>query len=110
MFRFILTFISVFFTAKIIGVSYNGWTSLVIFTIILSIINFTIKPIINILTWPINFLTLGLFRLCLNVAFLELASYFTPGFGFKNLWQTLIFVLILHAIEWFFSRFEINRY
>lgn len=110
MLNFILTFISVFLAVKVVGVYYSGWIALTVFTIVLTIINHTIKPIINFLTWPINFLTLGLFRLVLNVLFLELASYLTPGFFFANLWQTLIFVLVLHAIEWFLFKFEINKY
>lgn len=110
MLNFILTFISVFLAVKVVGVYYSGWIALIIFTIILAIINSTIKPVINFLTWPINFLTLGLFRLVLNVLFLELASRLTPGFFFASLWQTLIFVLVLHAIEWFLFKFEINKY
>ncbi len=110
MITFILTFLSVFLSAKVVGVHYSGWLALLIFTIILTIINSTIKPIITILTWPINFLTLGLFRLVLNVVFLELASYLTPGFFFASIWQTLIFVLVLHVIEWFLFKFEINKY
>lgn len=110
MFRFILTFTSVFLAVKVVRISHSDWIALMIFTIILTIINLTIKPIINILTWPINFLTLGLFRLCLNVAFLELAGYLTPGFFFASIWQTLIFVLVLHAIEWFLFKLEINKY
>ena len=69
-----------------------------------------LKPIVNILTWPINFLTLGLFRLCLNVLFLALASYLTPGFLFASTGQILIFVLVLHVIEWFLFKFEVNKY
>lgn len=110
MLTFILTFISVFFAVKVVGVYYSGWLALLIFTIILTIINHTIKPIITILTWPINFLTLGLFRLAVNVVFLELTSRLTPGFFFASIWQTLIFVLVLHAIEWLLFKFEINKY
>ena len=110
MITFILTFLSVFLSVKVVGVYYSGWLELLIFTIILTIINSTIKPIITILTWPINFLTLGLFRLVLNVLFLEFISYLTPGFFFASIWQTLIFVLVLHVIEWFLFKFELFRY
>lgn len=110
MITFILTFISVFLAVNVVGVFYSGWLALFIFTIILTIINSTIKPVITILTWPINFLTLGLFRLVVNVVFLELISRLTPGFFFASIWQTLIFVLVLHVIEWFLFKFEINRF
>lgn len=110
MINLIFTFVSVFLAVKVVGVYYSGWIALIIFSVILTIINSTIKPIVNFLTWPINFLTLGFFRLILNVLFLELASYLTPGFFFASIWQTMIFVLILHVIEWILFRFEINKY
>jgi len=107
MIRFILTFISILLSVKIVGVKYSSWLSLLIFTVILVIINATVKPIIKFLTWPINFLTLGLFHLVLNVAFLYLISLLTPDFVFASIWQTMIFGLVLSIIQWIFTKFKI---
>lgn len=107
--HFIFTFVSVLLAAKIVGVFYSGWKALLIFTILLTIVNGVIRPIINILTWPINLLTLGLFKLFLNVLFLLLISKLTPGFIFASFWQAAIYSVILYLIEWILFKFEIVR-
>ncbi len=107
MIHFILSFLAVLISAKLVGVGYTGWTAILIFTFILTIINLTVKPIIKLLTWPINFLTLGIFHLILNVLFLMLVSNLTPGFSLTGFWQAAIFGLVLSIIEWILFRFKI---
>ena len=106
MLHFIFTFLAILFSAKIIGLQ-ASWVSLIIFTIILVIINAVVKPIIKFFTWPINFLTLGLFYLVLNLGFLYLVSLLTPGFVFASLWQTAIFGIVLTIVQWVFSKLSI---
>lgn len=106
MIHFILSFLAVLISAKLVGVGYTSWISLIIFTFILTIINFTVKPIIKILTWPINFLTLGIFHLIINVLFLILASKLTPGFSLDGFWQAAIFGLVLSIVEWILYKFD----
>jgi len=47
---------------------------------ILGIVNAVIRPVVLILTLPINILTLGLFTLLINAAMLMLVSALVPGF------------------------------
>ncbi len=107
MIHFILSFVAVILSAKVVGVYYSGWTALVIFTLILTIINWTIKPILKLVTWPINFLTLGLFHLILNVILLMIVSSLTPGFIFASFWQAAIFGLVFAVFNWVFSKFDL---
>ena len=58
MIHFIFSLLSVLLSAKIVGVFYSGWKALIIFTLILGIINATVKPVLKFLTLPINLLTL----------------------------------------------------
>jgi len=48
--------------------------------VVLGALNLFIRPILLILTLPINILTLGLFSLVINAVLVLLASYFVPGF------------------------------
>lgn len=107
MIHFILSFVAVLISAKIVGVYYSGLVALIVFTLILTIINYTVKPIIKLLTWPVNFLTLGIFHLILNVLFLLLASYFTPGFVLASFGEAAIFAIVLAIVEWVLFKFEI---
>lgn len=107
MIHFILSFLAVLISAKLVGVGYSGWTAILVFTLILTIINLIVKPIIKLLTWPINFLTLGLFHLVLNVLFLMLASNLTPGFALTGFWQAALFGIVLTIVEWVLFKFKI---
>lgn len=107
MIHFILTFVAVLLTAKIVGVVYSGWIALFVFTLLLTLINGIVKPVLKFFTWPINFLTLGLFYLILNILLLMLVSYFTPGFVFASFWQAAIFSLVFSVISWILYKMDI---
>ncbi|MEN9338284.1 MAG: hypothetical protein RI945_9 [Candidatus Parcubacteria bacterium] len=107
MIHFILSFASVAIATKLVGVYYSGYPALLIFTLILVLINGVVKPVLKLITWPINFLTLGLFHLILNVLLLMLASSLTPGFVFASFLQAAIFGLIFGILQWFFSKFDL---
>ncbi len=106
MIKLILTFIAVFLTTKIVGVGYIGWKVLIIFTLILTLLNFTIKPVLRFITWPINLITLGLTYFIINVGVLLLASHFTKGFVFISIKQVIIFSIVLSLIQWLFNKFD----
>jgi putative membrane protein len=73
--------IAVFVTAYILpGVKIEGWTTALILAIVLGIINAFIRPILLLLTLPINILTLGLFTFVIIALCVMLASAITPGF------------------------------
>jgi putative membrane protein len=67
------------------NISYTDWLTLIIFAIVLTIINSIIKPILKLLTLPINLVTLGLFSILLNAFLLWLALYLVPGFAIQPL-------------------------
>lgn len=72
-------------------------------SIVLSILNVLVKPILHILSFPITFLTLGLFSLVINGIMLELTSIFVSSgstfpnvtFGFSGLGAAIVVVFIL---------------
>lgn len=69
------------------GFHLEGFGTALIASIVLSIINFLVKPILVILTLPITVMTLGLFLLVVNAITLMLAqgivgsSFVISGFG-----------------------------
>lgn len=46
----------------------DDWTSGLVFVLALTLVNWTVVPIIKLLAFPITFLTLGLFNLVINFA------------------------------------------
>ena len=53
----------------------GSWAGPILFSLVLAAVNTGIKPIIKLLSLPINVLTLGIFSLFINAFMLELASF-----------------------------------
>lgn len=77
-------------------------------TVVLAIINHTIKPILTLILIPIHFATLGLSSLLVNGAMIMFASYVVPGFVIPSLLTGLWFALVLSVINWILHIFERN--
>jgi len=80
------------------GVYIAGFGSALLAALILGAINAVIRPILIILTLPINILTLGLFTFVINALMVALAAYILPGFSIANFWIAIIFSIILMII------------
>jgi putative membrane protein len=67
---------------------------------ILVIVNAVIRPVVLVLTLPINFLTLGLFTLVVNAAMLMLVSALVPGFVIESFWSAFFGALVISLVSW----------
>lgn len=74
------------------------WTALIV-ALILAIINITLKPILLLLTLPINILTLGLFTFVVNALLILLTDGLIDGFDVGGFWSALIFSIILAIVN-----------
>jgi putative membrane protein len=54
---------------------------LVILAAVFGVVNALVKPIVKLLTWPINMMTLGLFGFVVNAALLLAVAYVSDAFG-----------------------------
>lgn len=96
--------IAVFVTAYILpGVRVEGWLTAFILAIVLGIINAFIRPILLILTLPINILTLGLFTFVIMALCVLLASAIVPGFYVDGFWWAMAFGVVLAIINNFIN-------
>lgn len=100
----VLSTIAVFATAYILpGVRLEGWTTALILAIVLGIINAILRPILLILTLPINILTLGLFTFVVIALCVMLASKIVPGFHVDGFWWAMAFGVVLAIINSFLT-------
>lgn len=74
-----------------------------VFAVVMGIINAFIKPIIVLLTLPINILTLGLFTLIINAGLIMLAAKLVQGFSVDGLFSAIIFSIVVFLISAFFG-------
>jgi putative membrane protein len=82
------------------GISVQSFYSALIAALILGLINALIRPIILILTLPVNILTLGLFTLVINALMFWLASTVVKGFYVAGFWPAFWGALIMTLISW----------
>lgn len=57
----------------------SAWVAIVILALILSLINISLKPLLQVLSLPVTVLTLGIFYLIVNTLLLLLAVWLTNG-------------------------------
>ncbi|WP_200979040.1 phage holin family protein [Echinicola sp. 20G] len=104
--------LAVIFTGYLLpGVSVENFWVAVVIAAVISLLNFTIKPILIFLTIPITLVTLGLFLLVINAMIILIAAEIVPGFIVDGFWWALLFSFILSIINALFgvSLFSKNR-
>ena len=74
----------------------------VVLAVVLGALNIFIRPLLILLTLPINILTLGLFTIVINAFLVWLAALVVPGFMVASFWWALLFALALTIINWVF--------
>lgn len=86
------------------GVHVDNFLTALIIAIVLGVINAILKPILLLLTLPINILSLGLFTLVINAGLIMLASVVVPGFRIDSFWTAFLFGIVLSLLNWFINK------
>ncbi len=88
------------------GVEFTGEIQILIFTgVILGLINSFVKPILKIITLPLNILTFGFFSLILNIAIIWLIDFIVPELKIIGFLPLLLTTLIIWALNLVVSKF-----
>lgn len=101
--RWALNVVAIIFTAYIINGFEVTVAGAIFGSIILGIINAIIRPVILILTLPINIITLGLFTLVVNGLMLWLTSSMIKGFDITGFGIAIIVALVLSIFSFIIS-------
>lgn len=81
----------------------------ILVVIVLAILNMFLKPLLVLLTLPVNILTLGLFSIVINAFLVYLASGLTPGFMVTGFGSALVFAVVLALVNIVFNSFSDSR-
>ncbi len=87
------------------GIHVGGAAPLFFAALVLGVLNAILRPLLLILTLPINFLTLGLFTLIINGAMLKLAAAAVRGFTIEGFWSAVLGAVLLSIISFFLNLF-----
>ena len=104
--KILLSALAVLILARILpGVGVDSYATAIFVAIVISLLNFIVKPLLIILTLPVTILTLGLFLLIINALIILMADALIGGFNVTNIWWALLFSLLLSLLQSIFNSF-----
>ncbi len=86
------------------GIEVSSFFVAVVLVVVFALLNLLVKPLLILLTLPINILTLGLFTLIINGAIVLLAAKIVEGFSVTNIWWGILFSLVVSLVNSVFYR------
>lgn len=86
------------------GVMIIGVWPAVAAAVVLGILNTILRPVLLVLTLPVNILSLGLFTLVINTGMILLTAKLVPGFGVDGWGTAFLFSVVLWLVNWFLEK------
>lgn len=100
LFTWIISSIFLYLTAVVVpGFKIHSFGSAMIAALVVGFFNMLLRPILLLLTLPINILTLGLFTFIVNAIILRLAAGMLKGFDIKGWVPAVIGAIVLAIIQ-----------
>ena len=104
----IINIFALFMVSSIInGIAISSWQTLIASAIVLTFINLFIKPVIKLITLPVNILTLGFFTLIINALLLIMVSGLVKGFYISSFSSAFFGAILLSIIYLIIEKFII---
>lgn len=98
--RLIISALGLLLVAELFaGIEVNSFYIALIVAIILGLLNIFVRPLLALLTLPINILTLGLFMFVINAALFWFASTFIDGFSVATFGLALVGSIVLSFVN-----------
>lgn len=97
--RWLVTTVAVLVTANVLpGISYDDWSSLLVASLVLGVLNALLRPLLLILSLPLVVLSLGLFVLVINALLLKTVGELVKGFYVDGFWPSFFGALLISLI------------
>lgn len=88
--RWVVSALALWLTSQIVrGVQVDSLAALLFAAVTIGVLNAFVRPVVLLLTLPLNILTLGLFTLVVNAGMLWLAGEVVIGFHVYGFWSAL---------------------
>ena len=82
------------------GIHVSGFFSAFFTAAVLGMLNVFFRPVLLILTLPLNILSFGLFTFVINAIMLMMASGVIPGFQIQGFWSAVAGSFIISVVNW----------
>lgn len=104
--RWLIQALAILAAAYVIkGIEVAGFLPALMAAAILGILNAFLRPILLLVTLPINILSLGLFTFVINAFMLKLVSLVIEGFTVQGFLPALIGSLLISVTSWILNAF-----
>lgn len=87
------------------GIVINSYLSLFVAAFVIGLLNAFLRPVVLILTLPLNILTLGLFTLVVNGIMVLLAGDVVRGFEVQGFFSAVFAAIIMGCVSFFLNLF-----
>ncbi|MBO7675938.1 MAG: phage holin family protein [Erysipelotrichaceae bacterium] len=72
------------------SINFTSTTAVIVLALVITVLNSTLNPALQLLSFPVSVVTLGLFRFVINGAVLLLAFNLTDGASINGLWPAIL--------------------
>lgn len=104
--RWLILTAAIIVTAYLLdGIRIDGFFSAIFSAALLGILNAFFRPILLVLTLPINILSLGLFTFVINALLLLMASGVIPGLTVSGFWTALFGSFLISLVSFILNTF-----
>lgn len=85
------------------GVQVDGYGTAIIAAVLIALANATIGFILRVMTFPVNFLTLGLVSFIITVLMILLVDNLMSGFNTSGFWAAALLAIVVALIKAVFN-------
>lgn len=105
--RWVLAALALLFVAWIVpGISFTGFMAAFWAAFVMGLVNIFIRPVLLVLTLPINLITLGLFTFIINALMFLLVAKIVPGFMVIGFMAALLGSIVLSILSMLINKLE----
>ncbi|AFZ36761.1 membrane protein of unknown function [Stanieria cyanosphaera PCC 7437] len=92
------------------GVNLANFPAAIIAAVAIGIVNSGVRPVLSLLSLPLNIVSLGGFSLVVNGLCFWLASILVPGFQVHGLIAFILAPVLLSGVNTFLNNYFVDRY
>lgn len=93
--------LSLYLASLLLGsrMEFDGAGSVALTALVVGLLNFLLRPLLNFITCPLMIITLGLARFLVSGLILVAASWWMPGFALGGYWWAVLAAVIVSVIN-----------
>jgi len=103
----IVNALAFYITAYLVpGIAIANFQVLAVIAVVWGILTLILRPVLVVLTLPVNFMTLGLFTFVINAFLIMLMSSLVRGFSVKSFGAALLAAVVLSLVNLVLSKIK----